>query len=332
MFTIKTFGKEFALKSFMLRLAFLLPHFLLLPVHGQSLLSDEDRSFFTSKEDSLSRYIRESVKLKDDIDKIELSTRFSSLLNEVLEHNNSWAWPFDSLKKTKMLIEAPDHELRIITWDVPMQDETHHYYGFIQHLDPLSKKWNVFPLEDHSDDIRNPENSTLSADKWFGCYYHTIVETYYKDRRYYTLLGWDGNGHLTQKKIIDILWFNSSGDPQFGDGIFEVHKLVGKTDKEIVVWQKRVIFEFKQNAVMALNFEPAQHLIVYDYLAPEESWQKGQYQYYVPSLELDAYKFKKGKWYYVKNAKAGNSKGKEDKYYNPPKDISMPKNYKEPEH
>jgi hypothetical protein len=288
-------------------------------------LSDEERKYFTAIEDTLTRYIKLSVTAHGDAEKNMINDAFSKLLEEALEAEHSGSYPFDSLVKFKMMLRAPDEEVRLITWNVPMDDESYWYCGFIQRMDPVTKKWSVFKLTDRSDEIKKPEDASLNADKWYGCYYFRVVETYYEDKRYYTLLGWDGYSKLTQKKIIDILYFNSAGEPQFGDAIFEVKKLVGKTDKEITVWQKRVIYEFKQHAVMALDFDESKHLIIYEHLSPEESWQKGQYQYYLPDLGTDGFKFKKGKWEFVKDAKVRNNRTNVDKYYKKPtKDPNAP--------
>jgi hypothetical protein len=285
---------------------------------GQTPLSDEERRYFKAAEDTLAHLVQLSVRAGGEQDKIMINTAFTSLLDEVLDKNNSWAWPFDSLVKFRMLLNAPDQEMRIMTWSLPLDDGSYRYYGYIQRMDPATKKWSVFRLEDKSEEIRKPEMATVGAEKWYGCYYFKLVETYYDDKRYYTLLGWDGYSKLTQKRIIDLLWFNASGEPQFGDAVFEVRKVMGKTDREITVWQKRIIFEFKQLAIMALDFDEKKHLIVYEHLSPEESWEKDQFQYYVPDLGLDGLKFKKGKWYYVKDAKVRNSRTNTDKYYKKP--------------
>ena len=291
---------------------------------AQAGLTDEEKNYFEKVQDSLARYVHLEIKAVNNAGKMEYNAQFLTLLDEALNHTHSEKFSFDSLQKFKMLLIAPDKELRVFTWNMAMDDETQRYFGYIQHLEKNTGKWSLTKLEDRSEEIKNPDNSLLTAEKWYGCWYYRIIETYVKQKKFYTLLGWDGNDHITQKKLIETVTFNSNGEPEFA-GNFEVHKLMGKTDREITVWQKRVIFEYKQGAVMALKFDEGSHLIINEHLSPEESWQKGQYQYYVPDLSLDGYIFKKGKWVFVKDADARNNKTNVDKYYkDPTKDPNAP--------
>jgi len=329
----------------MFRAVFILPLVFLFHFANAQLSADE-LNYFSTREDSLSKLIRQSVNAKEDVERLEINSHFSKLMDEVLNHDKSYAFPFDSLKKFRMMLCSDDNEVRIVSWNIPMNDKTQHYFGYVQHLDK-SKKWQLFKLEDHSDEIKNPENAALTSDKWFGCYYYKIFDSFYKKKKQYVLLGWDGNSRITQKKLIDVLYFNSNGDPQFGDAIFEVSKefnvkkeLYGtnndgrpprltppsdKPKKDFTAWQKRVIFEFKQGVTMSLKYDESSGTIIFDHLSPEESAQHGQYQYYGPDLSLDALKFKKGKWHYVKDADGRNSKNKVDKQYkDPTKDPNAP--------
>ena len=64
----------------------------------------------------------------------------------------------------------------------------------------------LFSLTDKSADIKNPENTVGEASKWYGMLYYKIVPVKIKRKKYYTLLGWDGNDKITAKKIIDVLY------------------------------------------------------------------------------------------------------------------------------
>ena len=110
--------------------------------------------------------------------------------------------------------------------------------------------------------------------------------------------------------------------------IIEVYKYIGKTDKLLIVWQNRLIFEWKQKITMALKWEQEKNLIVFDHLSPEDSSKKNQFQFYGPDFSLDALKWEKGKWRYVTDSDAGKNpenKKQDDNYKNPPKDPNTPK-------
>ena len=343
----------FALKPIMFRVVFTIPFVVLFHfANAQVTLSADELKYFNACEDTLSKLIQLSVTAKEDVERLEINAHFSKLMDEVLNHDRSFAFPFDSLKKYRMLLSSEDKEVRMVTWNLPMNDKTQHYFGYVQHLDKTpekngaGKKWQLFKLEDKSDEIKTPENAVLNSEKWFGCYYYKIIDSHYKKKKKYTLLAWDGNSRITQKKLIDVLYFNSNGDPQFGDAIFEVNKEFNTKKelypdrtgapprvlpikeykvKDVNVWQKRVIFEFKQGLTMSLKYDESSQTIIFDHLSPEESALRGQYQYYGPDLSLDALKFKKGKWHFVKDTDGRNDKKKVDKQYkDPTKDPNAP--------
>lgn len=281
-------------------------------------LSPEDIAFFNSRQDSMAKYIRQSVFAKTEEQRFAINEEFSRFLDEAFNHERAYAFSFDSLRQFKMLISADDKLLRIITWNIPKDDKTQIYFGYVQHYNSKKKQWQTFKLTDKSDEIKNAEMLKLTDDNWFGAYYYKIVTKKHKKKTYYTLLGWDGNTRITQRKIIDVLYFDAAGQPYFGEEIFEVQKTMGKTDKKITVWQKRVIFEFKQGVTMALKFDTSTDAIVFDHLSPEDSSQKGMYQFYGPDLSYSAYLFKKGKWIFVENADARNDKNQNKKDFNNP--------------
>lgn len=286
---------------------------------------DSLNSKITAHEKEIAALIRESLKATDDEQKIVVNTRLQKAVELLLNEPESTTATLDSLKKYRIIQVSPDKELRIINWDLTLEDKTHRYFGYIQHFNLKTNQWNLFKLNDASDELKSPENTTLSKDKWYGAYYYKIIATTYKNRAYYTLLGWDGNDRITQKKLIDVLYFEKNGDPKFGDPIFEVHKTVGPNDKLLVVFQKRVFFEYKQKVAMALKYDVNSEQIIYDHLSPDEESKKGQYQFYGPDLSLDAYKFKKGKWQLISNSEAGrNEKSKTDKRYKDPKEYNTP--------
>ncbi|MEW6469944.1 MAG: hypothetical protein AB1458_13530 [Bacteroidota bacterium] len=301
----------------------LIPLILLLAVsaHGQKeTMNDSLRKIFLAHEDSISKLMRMTVKAKDDPEKIEINTSLKKQIDEVLRLPESHSYPFDSLKKFRMMQVSDDKELRIVTWDMQMDDLSHRYFGYLQHYNAAAKSWDLFELKDKSDEIKNPETAVLSHEKWFGCYYFRIVQTEYKKKKYYTLLGWDGNDKITQKKLIEVLTFNAQGEPVFGaEKLIEVYKYIGKTDKLLIVWQNRLIFEWKQKIAMALKWDENEKLIIFDHLSPEDSSKKGQYQFYGPDFSLDALEWEKGKWRYKSDTQAGKNPGSEqDKKYNEP--------------
>jgi hypothetical protein len=244
------------------------------------------------------------------VKKNENNKKFLEGLKKVLDMSNSIDFSFDSLRKYKVMIESADKQVRIFTWGVETEDGTCSFYGFIQAYNKKAKKFVAYQLYDKSESIKDPENATLDNTKWYGAYYYQIAAVKHKKKKYYILLGWDGNNRITNKKIIDVLYFNDKGFPKFGDAIFLAEN--GKT-------KKRVIFEYQAGIFMVLRYEEDKNRIVFDHLAPSNENLEGQYQFYGPSFIYNAFLFKNGKWLYEKNVDVRNPKDRTDKYFNPPK-------------
>jgi len=246
----------------------------------------------------------------NEVKKNDNSKKFSDGLKHALDMDKSIDFPFDSLKKYKIMLESPDKQVRVFTWDVESEDGTHVYYGFIQAYNRKSKKYEVYQLNDKSDAIKDPENAILDNTKWFGAYYYEIAQMKYKKSKYYILLGWDGNNRITNKRLIDVLYFSEKGFPKFGDAIFVTDN--GKT-------KKRVIFEYQAGVFMSLRYDEEKQAIVFDHLSPSNANLEGQFQFYGPDFTYDMMEFKEGKWQYVKNVVPRNDKDKTDRYFHTPK-------------
>lgn len=278
----------------------------------------------SSLQDSLQLIGPKIFKGKDQ-DKFNANQKFISILKQALEMEGAFEYGFDSLTFIGRL-NAPDGAFRIFNWNMPMEDGTHKYYGFIlvdqdkiegkkgkkSHL-KTSGKYVLYELTDQSDFIRNPELTTLNCDKWFGCLYYKIILTSNKGKNYYTLFGWDGNTPMTWKKVIEVMTFGKDGQPIFGEEMaFQVNKLS----------KRRIIFEFKAELTMTLKYEEKGKRIVCDVLAPEVSGAEGMFQFYVNTGAYDAYVWKKGKWLYKPDQDVRNEKDKKDDTYHSPNDVS----------
>jgi hypothetical protein len=285
-----------------------------------------DEAKLAQYQDSLQALESQLFKVKTDAKRFEINNKFLALFGEVLQYQNSFSFPFDSLKGVGRLT-SPDKHFRIINWNVPHDDGTHEYFGFMQVYSKKDKGYKLFPLIDRSAEIQNPQNAVGDNEKWYGMLYYKIIETKYKKRTYYTLLGWDGNDKISKKKIIDAVSFGPDGTPKFGDGIFNYDKK----------FPKRVIFEYAADGAMTLNYGEATKnyddddlkdldakMIVLSHLVPLHPSLEGQYQFYVSDGSFDGFFFKEGKWEYIKDVDARNPKDPKDSKYNVPDNMSLP--------
>jgi hypothetical protein len=240
-----------------------------------------------------------------EMERQNANAEFIRAFVKALKVPNSFNFKFDSLKVVH-IINAPDNRFRIFTWYLQYDDGSYRYYGTVQMN--TGDKLVMFPLEDYSPFMKNPEDSVTSNTKWYGAVYYKIVPVYAEKNPYYVLLGWKGNTVKSTKKVIDVITFRNDR-PVFGHSVFDGN---GKV-------RKRVVFEYTRQASMLLNYVPDEHLIVFDHLVPPDKKQKGQFDQYGPDLSYDGYRFKEGRWEYVENLDMRNKPDSHDADYIDPK-------------
>jgi hypothetical protein len=180
---------------------------------------------------------------------------------------------------------SPDEKLKIYNWNVPYEAGYHVYHCFLQHKTKDSLM--TFELDDKSEKIESPEDSLLNKNNWYGALYYNIIPKKGRfGQTYYTLLGYDLNDYLTNKKVVDVLYFDKNKQPVFGANIF-------KNQRNIT---KRLIFEYAEFATMTLQYEEEKDMIVYDHLSPSKPKYEGQREFYGPDFSYDGLKFENGIW------------------------------------
>lgn len=247
---------------------------------------------------------------KTEKQRTENSEKFSSVLKFALSQQKSNEFSFDSLRQYRVMLESPDKEVRVFSWNVEAEDGTQKFYGYIQAFNKKSQKHEVYQLIDKSDGMKDPENAVLDITKWHGAYYYQIIQKKYKKKKYYVLLGWDGNNRITNKRLIEVLSFDGKGFPKFGDNILSAEN--GKI-------KKRIIFEYQAGIIMSLRYDKDKDMIIFDHLSPSNPDLVGMYQFYGPDFSYDGLQFKEGKWIYVKNVDIRNEKDNTDRFFNTPK-------------
>ena len=295
--------------------------FLLLPFFAIANPKLNEPTQFANVEDSLKNIAITMFKGADQ-EKINSNKKFIDLLKKTLALEGAFEYPFDSLKFIAKL-SSPDKVIRIFNWNIPKNDGSYMYYGFLlvdqTKLDSKNKstssKFKLYELTDKSAEIKNPELAVLAPDKWFGALYYKIILTNDKGKKFYTLLGWDGNTNMTWKKIIEVLTFGKDGSPIFGE------KYLFERDKKTA---KRIVFEFRADLTMTLKYEDDKKRIVFDHLAPEMPGAEGLYQFYSQTFSYDCYNWKKGKWKIEEDIDARNNKNKKDNFYNKPEGDQSP--------
>ncbi len=217
---------------------------------------------------------------------------FLRTMSRTLKTQGSYHYKFDSLKSVS-IIYSPDDMFRMITWNLVTKEEKFHYYGVIQmnpeKLKKLKDTVNLrafYPLIDRSEKIKNPLDTTVGQDFWYGATYYKIIVCEVKKKTYYTLLGWNGNTIMSNKKVVDALYFEKN-KPYFGAPIFDLKK------KKVF---KRLIYEFNNSATMLLRYEEKKKRLIIENLSPPRSQDYGHPETYLPDGSYEFLLFKNGIW------------------------------------
>lgn len=247
---------------------------------------------------------------RSEKDRIEGNKEFMRVWDRILANPKILSYPFDGLKDISVL-SPKDNKFKLITWNLHRDDGTHAFFGYL--LVNNSKRvkkgflkhetiqtYEYFRLIDRSSTVKYPESYIGTPDKWFGMLYTQLIEC----DGFYTLIGWDGNDKLTQRKFVDALDFRANGQPVFGKDIF---KFPRKNPK-------RLMFEYSQDVSMSLKYDEKRNQIVYSHLSSrqEGSVLDGQFQYYGPDGSFDALQLRKDKWVVIEDIDARSEKNKND--------------------
>jgi len=214
------------------------------------------------------------------------SMQMIKVLSRALRQPGSFNYSFEQLESVA-IVRPADSKFRILTWQLAFDNGTYRYYGVIQMNLPEPK---IFPLVDYSSFYEKPDSIIVDHDRWIGALYYNIIPQVAGKKTYYTLFGWNANNVISNKKLIDILWFDDEGKPKLGYPIFQMIKGASPT---------RIIFEYKKDATMSLTYIPEETTIYYDHLVQlggkETDFKFDQ----VPDGTIEGFIWKKGKWHQI---------------------------------
>lgn len=257
-------------------------------------------------ESALNKLSIDLISEANDESKLKVNEEFQLLLKEALSKKGSFDFAFKNIRAISIL--KSNDKVKIYNWTLPFNDETYQYFAFVQ-LKLENEQYKLVELIDKSSEITKPETQTLTDKTWFGALYYEIIYDKKLGSDTYTLLGWDGDYNLTNKKIIDVMTISKSGTIKFGSSLFKIEKKS----------QKRVLFTYSETAVMSLKYHPKENMIIFDYLVPPNSNLNGVFEYYGPSLDsFDAFILEKKSWKFQKNIDVKLDKNLKDRFYNSP--------------
>lgn len=221
------------------------------------------------EKDSLNQLLIQELPFDDN-----LATTFRTNFNEV---------------KSISILTSPDSAFRIFNWEMAYLDGTNRYECFIIKNIEGKLQYDHLQASDSTFDREKLINKQLGAKNWLPALYYEIIPVKSRFQTFYTLLGWDGNDVLTNKKYIEVLWFDKTGKIHFGAPIFKDNRSV----------QSRVVFEYGGQNAMNLNYENQLERVSFSHLAPPSSTLEGVYEYYGADVTFDAYEWKGKYWQFI---------------------------------
>jgi len=265
-------------------------------------------SFLLNKEAEIKAQLDLLRATKDD-QLIDLENEsLVNLMREVLTHPGVMEYPFEQLT-TMSTIKSPDDAFRLFNWNIEKSSGLHFHYCFM-----VIPKWGDRPnevIEFKEDKITIPPRptNTLTPQNWYGALYYNIIPVEKGNKTLYTVIGYNGSGRSTNKKILDVFYFKSKR-LKMGFPIFQE----SQGSKRLV---RRVFFEYSEKVTVGVNMNPRLEAIVFDHLIPETPNLEGMYDFYVPDMTYDGYRWQGSIWKYEEDLIAVNSANKKRRVYNP---------------
>tara|TARA_B100000767_G_scaffold207784_1_gene194670 strand:- start:4930 stop:5811 length:882 start_codon:yes stop_codon:yes gene_type:complete len=238
-------------------------------------------------EDTLKLIAHTIMNAETEAEKRLANIAFITKLTEVLKYEKSFKFPFDSLP-TIARISSPDNTFRIFNWILKKDNGSYEYNAIVHFQNKNRKRYEIIPLIDNSANIRNANQEDLDATNWYGALYYQIAYIKKAGRKYYTLLGWDGNDGYSTKKIIDVMYFSGKNKIKFGLPIFKKNKNES---------QKRVIVEYDAKTSVSVKYQEKEKRIVFNHLVPPRNDLEGLKEYYIPEGTFNSYQYRQGKWW-----------------------------------
>ncbi len=220
----------------------------------------------------------------DENERITSCFYFIQTLKKALQVPLSFDYKFTTLS-TISIIKPDDNTFRMFTWNLLLDSGKYMYFGALQ-MNDNSDSLTLFGLYDSSEYVRDVDYGTIDNRHWMGSLVYQIHHYEYKRKDYYLTFGWDGQDARSNRKIVDVLWFNEEGTPQFGDEIFDVEGDL----------RARMIFTFSDRTAMLCRYDKHEEAIVYANLVPINPMFKGKYETYIPDGTYNYFKLNKGIW------------------------------------
>ena len=230
----------------------------------------------------------------NDKDRIGINDSIRMILDGYVRSDTVFAHRFNNLRYLGQ-ITSPDSLLKIITWNLVLENEPDWYFCYFVRREESEKGNKIYRLSARYNELPIKTEEIYTASDWYGALYYDLRRIVVDNKPAWVILGIDYGNTAISRKIIDVLSFTPEDSIVFGRKWFA-------SDEEI---KYRVVFEYASTATMALRFG-TDSSIVFEHLIPISPSLKDNRQYYVPDYSFDAYNFENGIWKLTINVDARN--------------------------
>lgn len=245
---------------------------------------------------------------EDEGEKEFYNLELQAELEKVLKHPGVIDYPFE-MWTTMSTVTSPDGAFRLFNWNIEDKNLTHSHFCYLVKPTRGSKPNKVYKFKEDKITLPPRPTNTLTPEKWYGALYYKIIPVPKGSKTYYTILGYSGEDRSTNQKLIDVFYFKGKS-LRMGYPIFQE----SKDSKRLV---RRVFFQYSEKAVISVNVNEKIGGIVFDHLVPEQNNLEGMFDFYIPDMTYDCYKWDGGVWRYNEDVIAYNDPNKRIKQWRP---------------
>lgn len=265
-------------------------------------------TFLVNKEIQINEQLKKLRAAKTDEERFLENESLREQVKSILAYPGTFDYPFESFQ-TMSTISSPDGAFRIFNWNIENNSGLNSHFCFLVSPSRGGKPNNVVEFkEDRLTIPPRPEN-TLTPEHWYGALYYNIVPVKKGNKTYYTMIGYNGGSKSTNKKILDVFYFKGK-KIRMGYPIFQESKGSGRL-------LRRVFFEYSEKVTIGVNMNDQLDAIVFDHLIPETPNLEGMYDFYVPDMTYDAYRWQGTMWQYEEDLVAVNKENRKIRQYRP---------------
>ena len=255
-------------------------------------INGQDSTFNSGEE--LGNLYERLAKNNNDSIKIRINDSIRVIIDNYVRSDSIFDHNFKNIRYLGQ-ITSPDSLLKIVTWNLVLEDNNGMYFCYLIRRGELTgKKW-IYNLQTPYRQESIKTDTIIIESEWYGALYYDLKPYFVNGRQCWVLLGLDyGNPEIT-RKIIDVLNFTPNSVVSFGSKWFLVEDNL----------RYRKVFEYASGGMMTLRFT-SDTSIVFDHLVPFSPEMEGDRRYYGPDYSYDAYIYRNGIWNLSLNVDARN--------------------------